>query len=789
MRQEDATPPGENIPVHQLLELIPLGAFQADADGNVFYANKQMQNICGITREELQGKGWMKIVYEEDIPLISRLLEATLVERKEIFDFIYRIRHPLNGIRHLKANAKFEFDSSGTPLHYTGFVEDVTTQIEQRQTLKEVNKELERSNSLLDASQEISQNGGWEYDLRTGKIFWTKQTYLINSVEADFEPTYEDVLSFCDEGYVEILKNNVERAIKQRIPYDFEFRHVSRIGVKKWMRAIGIPIIKDNEVVALRGALMDITRMKEDELAIREAKEMLEHSHLLLDVSQRLSETAGWEADLKTGKVFWTRQNYFLYEVDDDFIPDLDNTRAFYEPEDRARMDQVVNEAIMKQTTYDIELRLITAKGTKKWVRAIGVPIVKDGEVAIVKGALMDITRIKKAEQELIAARNIAENAARAKTDFLSVMSHEIRTPLNGIIGISNLLKLNHTIDQEEYIRSLIFSADHLLRLINDILDLTKMESDNLELSEAEVDLYELVSNIKSQFKSLAEAKGILLKSFIDDDIPRRLIADPVRLGQILNNLVSNAIKFTDQGTVTIMLRLTTQTKDQATIHFSIKDTGTGIPAEMHATIFESFKQLQQAPHRKHAGTGLGLTITQKLVELHKSKIFLKSAPGEGAEFYFEMSFVRANDENSPAKFVRNASIARFEKKLTGLRILFAEDNPINVLVTRKQLEYFGVVPDCAYNGQEALTLLENNSYHVALLDLHMPSIDGYALAEIVRRKYPGTHVIIFTADIMTEVRTRLAQLHVYDILNKPFAAEKMYEMLLNVARDRKIVE
>lgn len=789
MIQQDAIPPGENMPVHQLLELVPLGAFQSDAEGNVFFVNKRMENIWGVAGDALHGKEWMKIVCEEDIPRIAQILQDMLAEKKEIFDFVYRIHHPSDGVRYLKANAKFEYDPAGVPLHYTGFIEDVSEQIEQGQALKYMNEALERANSLLDASQEISKNGGWEYDLRTNEIFWTKQTYLINGVGFDFVPTYEDVLSFCDEGYASILEHSVKQAIEQQIPYDFEFRHISRDGIKRWMRAIGLPIVKNNEVIALRGALMDITKTKEDELALREAKEMLEHSNLLLDVSQRLSDTAGWEADLKTGKVFWTKQNYPLYEVEDDFVPDLENTLAFYEPDDRVKLDLVVNEAIRQQTSYDIELRLITAKGTKKWVRAIGVPVVKEGEVITVRGALMDITRIKEAEQQLIVAKNIAENAARAKTDFLSVMSHEIRTPLNGIIGISNLLKLNHTLDQEEYIRSLIFSADHLLRLINDILDLTKIESDKLELLAAEVNLAELVSNIKSQFKSLAEAKGLLLKSFVDDDIPDRLIADPVRLGQILNNLVSNAIKFTDRGMVTIMLQQTVQTKERVTIRFSIKDTGTGIPKEMHETIFESFKQLQQASHRKHAGTGLGLTITQRLVELHNSKIHLKSAPGEGTEFYFELSFVRANDQNSPAKFVRSDSLARFEKKLTGLRILFAEDNPVNVLVARRQLEYFGVVPDCAYNGQEALTLLENNSYDVALLDLHMPSIDGYALAEIVRRQYPDTHIIIFTADIMTEVKTRLAKIQVYDILNKPFAPEKMYEILLNVARDRKIVE
>lgn len=655
MQQKDPLSFNESSLIYKVLELAPLGAFLADASGNIIFVNKQWENISGLTHEASLGKGWMKIVYEEDMPRITDLLQNMMAQRKEIFDFAYRISHPVKGIRHVKANAKFVYDESGVPLHYTGFVEDVT-----------------------------------------------------------------------------------EKALKEAV--------------------------------------------------LTEIKEKLERGNLLLDVSQGLSGTAGWEVDLKTGEVFWTKQNYILYEVEDSFVPTLDNTRAFYQGEDAEKMDKAASEAMMHHTSYDIELQFTTAKGTKKWVRAIGVPVVKDGEVVMFKGALMDITRIKETEQELITAKNFAENAVRAKTDFLSVMSHEIRTPLNGIIGISNLLKLNHTMDQEEYIRSLIFSADHLLQLINDILDLTKIESDNLELLKAEVNLPELVRNIKNQFKSLAEAKGILLKSFVDDDIPVRLIADPVRLGQILNNLVSNAIKFTDQGSVTILLRLTALGKDKVTIHFSVKDTGIGIPKELHQTVFESFKQVQQATHRKHSGTGLGLTITQKLVELHNSRIFLKSAPGEGTEFYFEVSFEPANERNSPAKFVRTSSIAGFEKKLTGLRILFAEDNPINVLVAKKQLEYFGIVPDCAYNGKEALALLENNSYHIALLDLHMPEIDGYALAEIVRRQYPDMHIIIFTADIMTDVKVRLAKLHIYDILNKPFAPERMYEILLNVARDKKII-
>jgi PAS domain S-box-containing protein len=637
----------------KILEVSPMGAFQADTEGNCLFLNQQWENISGLSVEESLGKGWMRIVYEEDIVPINNLLQDVMAEGKEIFDFVYRIHHPSEGIRWLKVNAKFIFDDQGVISYYIGFLEDITDRTLRELAFQEVKLSLERSNLILDVSQELSTTGGWEFNLLTGEVFWTKQVYEINGVdEQSFVPTFEGVLSRYEEGYAQMMEVQIKDAIEKQIPYDLELRLFTPAGVRKWVRAIGIPVVVDNKVVVLRGAITDITEKKEIEL-------------------------------------------------------------------------------------------------------------------------------------ELLRAKDIAEHSAKAKTDFLSVMSHEIRTPLNGIIGIANLLKLKHTMDQEEYVRSLIFSADHLLQLINDILDLTKIESDKLELVLAEVNIFELVRNIKNQFKSLAEAKGIMVKSFIDDDIPQRLIADPVRLGQILNNLISNAIKFTESGEVTITLRLVGFTGNKVTVHFSVKDTGMGIPQELHETVFESFKQVQQDVHRKHTGTGLGLAITQKLVELHDGQILLKSVAGEGAEFYFELNFDLANDDNSPGTFRPGPEITSYQGRLKGLRILFVEDNPINVLVAKKQLEYFGSAPDCAYSGKEALSMLEDNRYDVALLDLHMPEIDGYALADLIQQQYPEIHIVIFTADIMTEVKLKLAKMHIFDILNKPFSPERMFEVLYNVANNR----
>lgn len=407
-----------------------------------------------------------------------------------------------------------------------------------------------------------------------------------------------------------------------------------------------------------------------------------------------------------------------------------------------------------------------------------------DPEKTKIALTVRDVTEQQNQQQQLEKAKINAEQAAQAKGNFLSVMSHEIRTPLNGIIGISNLLSLNHTDEQKELVDNLIFSSNHLLKLVNDILDLSKIDSDNLELQVGPLNLHRLVDNINSTFMQMADAKGLGLNAQIDTDIPEVIMADAVRISQVLNNLVSNALKFTDEGEVSVSISLIEKTTEKVKLHFAVKDTGIGIPAELQDEVFESFRQVQQHLPQKDKGTGLGLAITKRLVALHNSTIELKSAKGEGTEFSFDITFGLLGAENVD-KTKAPVDAAQYKEDFASLNFLLVEDNPVNIMVARKQLEYFGITPDAAQNGNEALALMRDKKYDIALVDLHMPEMDGFELSACIRKDYPATHIVIFTADIMTEARDRVAKLNIHNIISKPFVPAELLDILIHVVTER----
>ncbi len=382
-------------------------------------------------------------------------------------------------------------------------------------------------------------------------------------------------------------------------------------------------------------------------------------------------------------------------------------------------------------------------------------------------------------ENELILAKEQAEESAKAKLQFLSNMSHELRTPLNGIIGTTNLLKTeSHNAVQKDHFELLQYSSTQMLILVNDLLDFSKIEAGKIELEDNKFNLEIFIKNIYNSFAPQFEIKQLYFKLDTDNDININVISDDIRLGQILNNLLSNALKFTHTGGVTLRIELKKYANEKIAIGFSISDTGIGIPENKLKTIFESFMQADLNTTRKYGGTGLGLSISKKLIETFDSNLKVESEINKGSKFYFDI-MVLQNNEVEPIR----AEVIEELRSLKGMRILIAEDNKVNMLIARKFLTKWGVQITEASNGIEAINLFKENNCDLLLLDLEMPEADGYTALQEIRKLNTTIPAIAFTASAFENIETVLLAKGFSDYVLKPFLPEelntKLYKQLI----------
>lgn len=412
---------------------------------------------------------------------------------------------------------------------------------------------------------------------------------------------------------------------------------------------------------------------------------------------------------------------------------------------------------------------------SQNWVQMNAVKL-EDG-LAV---SFLDITGLKKIEAELILAREQAVQSMRAKSEFLSNMSHEIRTPMNAVIGFTNLLlEENPRPDQLEHLGVLEFASKNLLVLINDILDFSKIEAGKIVLEETEFNVKELVHRIGKTLQQRADEKRITLKLNLDTALVPGIVGDPVRLSQVLMNLVGNAIKFTEKGSVVMAVEQKCITSDEVMIYFSVTDTGIGIPEDKQASIFENFTQASSETTRKYGGTGLGLAITKRLLELQQSKIEVQSRVGEGSCFFFTLRFKKGHVQSSESPvLVAPAAL----KLLSGTRVLLVDDNPANILLAAKMMKKWDIASDSATNGRVAVGMAQQCRYDLILMDLQMPEMDGYEASLSIRALedpyYKRVPIIALSASAMGDVIGRVTQSGMNDYLSKPFRAPELHALI-----------
>ena len=540
---------------------------------------------------------------------------------------------------------------------------------------------------------------------------------------------------------------------------------------------------------------------------LRHSGDLLRESELRWRFALEGAGDGVWDWDVLQSKVFFSLRWKEMIGYSDAEIGDgLDEWSKRIHPEDMARvMADVTVHLDGKTPVYTNEHRVLCKDGSWKWILDRGLVIERDasGKALRMVGTHTDITKRKQIEFELeqhrhhleelvnsrttdlVEAKVAAETANIAKSAFLANMSHELRTPMNGVLGMIDLAKRRMVdargLDQLDKAK---LSAERLLGVINGILDLSKIEAQRMVLEDMPLQLNQSVENVVVNLGHQATEKGLQLVTDLHAELLRQPIkGDPLRLSQILFNLVGNAIKFTARGAVTVRTCPVGQTPSVLQVRFDVIDTGIGIDDEAQSRLFRSFEQADNSMTRKYGGTGLGLAISKRLVELMGGTIGVESALGQGSTFWFVIPFKKhEHSAASPAPtFSPSPAEQRLQAKYTGTRILLAEDEPITQEVSRGLLEDAGLVVDLAEDGQKALALAQRNRYALILMDMQMPVMNGVEATQAIRTDSLNitTPILAMTANAFNEDRLACLDAGMNDHISKPVDPHKLYETML----------
>ena len=679
--------------------------------------------------------------------------------------------------------------------------------------VEETARNLRTSEDRLIQAQNIACIGNYELEINTNEMYWSQQIFRIFGISDEISnPNFDDYLDqIPNSDRIKILETRDEIIDNNLKEFSFEHRITTTDTFSiKYVRNQGqVEFDEKTQQVKFIGTVQDITEYKTAQEMLMQSREryrtVFEESQDAIYITTTDGEFVEQNGSLL--KMFGYTEDEFTSISEKDLYADLADREAFIEKITRTNSVKDFDVKMKKKNNEVIDCLL----SSTLWKDI-------DGSIRGYHGIIRDITTIKKT-QELIRAKEVAEQTARLREQFLANMSHEIRTPMNVVVGMTHLLEntpLNSK--QKEYLNALALSSDTLLKLINSILDFSKIESGKLELEHRPFKLQDLIKNLIHTYKYKTNEKGIKLFTQLDVDLPSEVIGDSVRLQQILNNLLSNAIKYTDKGRITLGCDVVENDPDYVNIEFWVEDSGIGIPLKKQKHIFESFTQASENTTRLYGGTGLGLSIAKELVELFGGTISVESEEGRGSIFKFNVKFnknIEAFPENqesqtiyidtlpiqptkvnlSDTEIYKPKDIPNQDTPLTQgeaeepIRILLVEDNEFNQLVAHDLLKRWSpnLHLDITNNGQEAIEKLEEIEllYDVILMDISMPIMDGYATTKHIRQKMSPpiskTPIIAMTAHAFTSNAEKCFQIGMNAFVSKPIRPQILYAQLNKV--------
>lgn len=714
-------------------------------------------NIDGTLPPERLGHGLF--AYELDgTPISSENIPSVRAARgEELKNYEFVLQTPL-GRRSILASSNFVASQSGHESIALLHLQDVS--------------KLKTLHDQLSMAVRAGELGFWDYDVVESSVSWNEQLRLhYNFPEGKLQGTLQEAFEKIHPDDRARVHAAIAESQTKKKPYSIEFRVVQDVDRIVWLDCRGETFFNEkDEPKRMTGTSLDITQRKKFQEAMAESEA---HFRLMADTLPQIV----WTADA-AGILNYTNKRWREYSGSN--VPS--EWSHYVHPDDAARVSSIWQHSIETGEDYDAEFRLRRQSDQSyRWflVRAIRISSPSSSE-AVWFGTCTDVSDQKELQQDLEAAKKQADTANAAKSAFLANMSHEIRTPLGAILGFADLMKQPgiKRAELEGFISVVNRNSHLLLRIIDDILDLSKVEAGKMEIESISFSLPELLSDFYSLMGLRARESGIELRLHADTQLPDRVTSDPVRLRQILMNIVGNAIKFTEKGNVDIGVAL-----QNDELIFRVADTGRGISPEQQLRLFQPFMQADESTTRKFGGTGLGLVLTRRLCELLGGEFFLESSQlGAGSIFVAKIkvatSMASSLLETNQMQFSSDAEQLSSETPLSGTRILLVDDSPDNQALFRIILSRSGADVEVAEDGIQAVDMALHNHYDIVLMDVQMPRMDGHEATRTLRNRGYKAPIVALTAHAMREERDRCLQSGFTDFLSKPLNRETLLDLI-----------
>jgi two-component system, sensor histidine kinase and response regulator len=749
------------------------GVWDYNLDSNVMVCDERWHKIFGIDPATPVNtiEGFNACIHPDDVDRIVEERRVALATRKKIYRTEYRIRTPAHETLWIVTSARLIEATERTPNRLVGTVRDVTERHQREEA-------LQQSYEALRQAEQLAKIGSWTLELESMNFSSSDMLNEMNGLGREDPPLTLDSLQklLPPESYKKI-RAGIKRCVATGKPYDVEMEHLRIDGTKYAAHVMGqANRDKSGKIISLTGTVQDITEREEararmaalaDNLpngAIYRLEYTEDHQFALTYVSAGIFSLIGMQA----GDIV-SDQKLFL--------------GAIYE-EDRPRYQASLERSFLTREVFDCQFRMQTRDKQFIWMHARSAPRQQADGTTVWDGILRDITAEREAGEVLQRAKETAEAAERAKSDFLATMSHEIRTPMNTVIGMTRLtLQTALSPKQRNYLEKIDSSAKTLLAIINDVLDFSKIEAGKLYLEDAEFQLESVLESVSNVTAMRAEEKGLEIAYAVDPDVPRILRGDPLRLGQVLINLISNAVKFTHAGEIIVTIHATETDADSVALEFSVRDTGIGLDAMQIEGLFRAFTQADVDVSRRYGGTGLGLAICKQLVEMMGGRIWVESEPGRGSTFAFTIKTAL------PGKAEESAARTQSQRALIGRRVLIVDDNASARQIFFDMVHGFGMLPVTVESGADALSALksashEGSPFDLVLMDWRMPGMDGVETARRIREErylIQMPAVLMVTAYGRDEVLRSVDKLGLQGLLIKPITESVMFNTIMDI--------